>query len=247
MFACWCVVNEMCHPADKWRAAHLCIHPARASPRRHRRMKRPAALTPLTVLLAHAAAAARIVELRPESWGSSVVGRDYLVYFTVQGCKHCEKLTPMMQFVADTAPDLRVGRVDATAHNGVARTFGLQKFPSIVRFDAQGIVYEYVARQRTPDQLIAFARGDHRYSSAGTVAPRELLPDVSEWWMLLEAIWPPIRTSLTWAIGVALALKGIAKGCLMLLRGNVPRGGELKGREGDDGDAAGKGQLKKNH
>jgi hypothetical protein len=154
-----------------------------------------------------------------------------------------------MQYVADTAPDLRVGRVDATAHNGVARTFGLQKFPSIVRFDAQGVVYEYVARQRTPDQLIAFARGDHRYGSAGTVAPRELLPDVSEWWMLLEAMWPPIRTSLTWAIGVALALKGIAKGCLMLLRHNEPRGGELKGkkREGDDGDAAGKGQLKKNN
>jgi thiol-disulfide isomerase/thioredoxin len=210
---------------------------------------RARARTPLCVLLAYAAAAARIVDLRPESWGSSVVDRDYLVYFTVQGCKHCEKLTPMMQYVADTAPDLRVGRVDATAHNGVARTFGLQKFPSIVRFDAQGVVYEYVARQRTPDQLIAFARGDHRYGSAGTVAPRELLPDVSEWWMLLEAMWPPIRTSLTWAIGVALALKGIAKGCLMLLRRNEPRGGELKGkkREGDDGDAAGKGQLKKDN
>lgn len=170
------------------------------------------------------AAGAPVTQLDPKSWQRTVVGRDWLVYFTVQGCKHCERLAPMMDYVAEQAPELRVGRVDATTHNGLARTFGMDKFPSIARFDAQSVMYEYTGRQRTPQQLIAFARGDHSLGSAGTAAPTKLLANVPDWWIMLEALWPPFRMALTWAVGIALGIKGLAMGCLKLLkRGEKPR------------------------
>ena len=175
---------------------------------------------------------ASLQTLHPGNWQNTVIGRDYLVFFTVQGCKHCEKLAPMMEYVAQSAPELRVGRVDATAHNGLARSFGVKRFPSIVRFDAQSIVYEYTANARTPPQIIAFARGDHRYGSAGTVAPEELLDNVPEWWLMLEALWPPFRTAITWALGIALGIKGLAVGCLKLLK----RGDKARSRGAKDED-----------
>ena len=85
-------------------------------------------------------------------------------------------------------------------------------------------MYEYMGK-RTPPDLVAFARGDRRLGSAGTVASTELLANVSETWLMLEALWPPIKMALTWAVGIAFGIKGLATGCLMLLqRGKTDKG-----------------------
>ena len=56
------------------------------------------------------------------------------------------------------AADLRVGRVDATAHNGIARTFGADKYPWIMLFEETGVMYDFHGGRSIP-RLIAFGRG----------------------------------------------------------------------------------------
>ena len=162
-------------------------------------------------------ASSRVHNLDPTNWRDMVPGNKFLVYFTVRGCKHCKRLAPMMEHVAESAPDLPVGKVDATAHNGMARTFGITRFPTIMRFDEERTFYEYLG-PRTPPRLIAFARGDRSLGTAGHVMPEELLDNVPSWWLMFEALWPPFKTALAWAVGIAVAIKALAAGCLQLLK-----------------------------
>ena len=169
-----------------------------------------------------AVAGSRVTELTPSSWERRVHGRTWLVWFAVTGCSHCKKLAPMMEHVAETAPELRVGRVNSTEHNGIARTYGVNKFPSILLFHESGVFYEF-SGGRSPPRLIGFARGDSTLLGAGMPMPTELRADVSDWWLLAETLWGPLKVAATWALGIAVGLKGCALGMLKLLRGRNPR------------------------
>jgi thiol-disulfide isomerase/thioredoxin len=187
---------------------------------------------PTSVLLVAASLSsvnAAVVSLTPETWQSRVQGRSWLVYFAVQGCKHCAQLAPMMDYVSDQAPDLRVGKVDASEHNGLARTFNVKRFPTIMLFDETGIYYEFMAKRRSPPDLIKFGRGDPSLIGVGTVMPSELLPDASEWRLMAEALWPPLKVAFTWALGLALAIKGVSLCLLRLISPGHDRGKRDKG------------------
>ena len=162
-------------------------------------------------------------ELTPDIWTDTVPGRRWLIYFALQGCKHCERLRPMIEHVAGIAPELRVGRVDATEHNGLARTFGVKRYPTILLFDEDGQFFEFHGT-RSPPRLLSFARGAGDLLGAGQPAPTTLLDNVSEWWLLLEAMWDPLKTAFMYAAGIALAIKGGATALLRCLeRGKKPK------------------------
>ena len=173
----------------------------------------------LCLALCAAAAPQRVAVLDPATWADALAGRRWLVYFTVQGCKHCKRMGPMMEEVAaqlDSAGDPQVGRVDATAHNGLARTFGIQKYPSIFIFHEDGFHYEF-SGGRGPQTIVPFARGGFA-RGGGTVTPSELKADVSDLWLFAEMVWPSFKTALSWALGIALAIKGVATLLLRLLK-----------------------------
>ena len=130
---------------------------------------------------------------------------------------HAERLAPMMEYVATQAPELRVGRVNASEYNGIPRTFEVTKFPFILLFDSNNVVYEFHGT-RSPPRLIAFARGDPTLLGAGRPAPTQLKDNVSDWWLLAEAFWGPLKTAATWSLGITLSLKLCATGALRLLR-----------------------------
>ena len=187
----------------------------------------------ILLLLCLAAARAAVVrDLTPDTWNNAVPGRRWVVYFALQGCKHCERLRPMIEHVADMAPEIHFGRVDATAHNGLARTFGVQKFPMILLFQEDGTFFEYNG-VRSPPRLLAFGRGDPTMLGAGKHAPTELLGNVSNWWLMAEALWDPLKLTLKWSVGIAVSIKALSQGCLWCL--------ERRGREKQKAAARGKG------
>ena len=201
------------HTATATRTAREIISIA-TSQRASHGMLRAAVLVALS-----AATHGRVVELTPDNWASTVQGRQWLVYFAVQGCKHCESLAPMMAAVADRTPELRVGRIDATEHNGVARTFNVRRYPTIMLLDSDGLSYEFHGR-RTIQRLVSFARGDPILRGGGVVMPSQLQANVSEWWLLAEAVWPPLKTALMWSLGIAFGIKGLSKCALHFLKKN---------------------------
>jgi thiol-disulfide isomerase/thioredoxin len=182
-------------------------------------------MLPIFLLALLASAHGRVVNLTPELWPTMVPGHVWLVYFAVDGCKHCERVKPMMEQVSREMPELRVGRVDASEHNGIARTFlPVSRFPSIVLFDQDGLTYEFEGH-RSAARIAAFARRDLRsYGKSwpgGRRAPAELQPNVSDLWLLAEAMWPAIKPALTWSVGIAVGIKGTANLILRCLRGRA--------------------------
>ncbi|KAL1498899.1 hypothetical protein AB1Y20_013421 [Prymnesium parvum] len=172
-------------------------------------------LLPLLLLLS-AAVEGRVIELTRSNWYARTQGHTWYVMFYQQGCKHCQRMKPMWEAVADslaTSP-VKVGKIDCSAHNGVARTFGIDKFPYVLLFDADGAVYEYTGKRGLPP-LLSFAQGGFHQQEPMMQTPAELLDDVSEWYLLALVLWKPIALSLGVASGLALCLKG---GALLLLR-----------------------------
>lgn len=195
-------------------------------------MTRPPASFLLAALAASASAAPEggappgvVTLLTPESWAGSLDGRRWLVYFTVRGCEHCKRMGPMMEMVAakfdpshdsHQSDDPRVGVVDASEHNGLARTFGVKKYPTVLLFDTDGFHYEFVGG-RSAQTIMNFALGGYK-RHGGHATPRALLPNRSELWMLGEVLWEPFKKSLMWALGLALGIKGVATLLLRMLK-----------------------------
>ena len=159
-----------------------------------------------------------------------------------------ERLMTMMPVVAENAPELRLGRVDATEHNGLARTFGVRRFPTVLLFDEGGDFFEFPPQGgRSPPRLVAFGRGAPGMLAGGQRAPTELSPNVSELWLLLEASYEPLKVAIKWAVLIALGIKGLSLAllkCLERLAGrriNEPRrkpGAAASGDEDVDDDAS---------
>ena len=113
-------------------------------------------------------------ELTPDRWGQVVPGHRWLVFFTLSGCKHCERLVPMMERLAELAPDVMVGRIDASTHNGLARTYAVKRFPTILLLDQDGLFYEFEG-PRSLQSLLNFGRAAPGALGGGMVQPEEIL------------------------------------------------------------------------
>ena len=184
-----------------------------------------ALLRTLLALLLACPTAAGAVELTRDNWHAQTRGQAWFVKFYQQGCTHCQRMAPMWEAVAEQLPQsssMRVGKVDCTAHNGIGRSFGVDRFPYVLLIDADGAVYEYTGRRGLPP-LLSFARGGFRKQAPMMQAPAELLADASDAYLLLLALWRPLAMSLGLALGVALCLKGGALLLLRLLRRTAPK------------------------
>lgn len=185
----------------------------------------------LWTVLAVARGATLVRDLDPDNWERLVPNRRWLVYFALTGCSHCERLAPMMQRLAELAPDIMVGRVNATAHNGIARSFEVKRFPTILLLDDDGLYYEHQG-PRSLQALMSFGRALPGTTGGGRLQPGALQPNVSDWWLLAEAVWDPLKIALKWSVGIAMGMKLLA---LCMLRILESLGGRGEG-EGDDGD-----------
>ena len=186
---------------------HDCTHA------RRRNTEMPA----LALLATAALLAGNVKQLTPDNWHANVKdGTRWMVYFAVQGCKHCEKLAPMMEMLSNSEQalleGLRVGKVDATLHNGIARTFRAQRFPTIL-FISGDTYWEFSDRRSIPGML-EFSRNP---PPGGYFTPTELQANVSDYWLMAEALWPPLKMALSWSVGIALGIKLLSLGCLRLL------------------------------
>lgn len=87
-------------------------------------------MTLLTLLLPHLICA-EVVTLTRENWFHHIAGaQDWYIMFSQYGCPHCARLEPMwlaleQQLTADGAA-VRVGKVNVSADNGIALTFGVR-------------------------------------------------------------------------------------------------------------------------
>jgi thiol-disulfide isomerase/thioredoxin len=186
----------------------------------------------LALLLVHLFVAASsnvqkktVVRLEPSAFSSITKdnGR-WMIYFTVQGCKHCERLGPMMGAFAETlgrSTDLQVGVIDATKHNGIPRTFGVKRFPTILLLEGQ-MFFEFHGPRSIP-RLAAFADGAPGARGGGYMVPTTFEDDASEMWLLAETLWEPFKIAITWSVGIALVLKMVSACLLRLLQGRERR------------------------
>ena len=172
----------------------------------------------LFTTLAHASL---VREIAPADFTQLLSGK-WLIYFALTGCKHCERLESMIKSIVEHPQaseqllDVKFGRVNATVHNGLARTFSVKRFPTVLLLDDGGF-YEYEGR-REPKRLFAFAKASPAVLGGARRMPTELQENVSEWWLLAEAMWDPIKLTAKIALGIALAIKLLANGCLWCLR-----------------------------
>ena len=170
-----------------------------------------------SLLLASVATGQHVVKLTPANWHANIFAQDsrWIVYFAVTGCKHCEQLRPMMNQLAPQAAQegLRVGRVNASLHNGIARTFDCKRFPTILYIDGPSF-FEFEGKRRSIPAMLEWSR---RPPPGARRTPTELQPNVAEWWLLLEALWPPFKMAASWAVGIALGIKLLTTGCLRML------------------------------
>jgi thiol-disulfide isomerase/thioredoxin len=188
------------------------------------------------VLSAAAASSAAVTPLRPSNWHDQLRDRTWMVMFAVTGCKHCEQMRPMWEEMARqlaaAEADVYVGRVNSTKYNGLARTMRVKRFPTVLLVDPSGLVYEFNGRRGLPP-LLGFAQGGYRSGAAHMMLPAEIEDDVSDYWLLAEALWPPIKQALTISLAIVLSLKACTKGLLWWLKRGDRAEAEAE-REKDD-------------
>ena len=192
----------------------------------------------LATLFAAATAAtsqAPIKRLSRSNWFDHVSpDRTVFIQVFIPSCKHCKAMEPMWQEIANQlrnrGSDVLVARLDAAADNGIARTLGVDRYPSQILLSG-GEVYEYRG-PRGLRELIAFADGGFRTTISHKRAPLALQENASNWWLLAEMAWGPLKLSLSLSLGIVLCLKGVGKVGLWWLK----RDPDYRDPD-DDGDA----------
>jgi thiol-disulfide isomerase/thioredoxin len=183
-----------------------------------------ASTTLLASLIAAATASASqapIKRLSRSNW-FDYVSPDKTVFIQVfiPSCKHCKAMEPMWQEIANQLrsrdSDVLVARLDAAADNGIARTLGVDRYPSQILLSG-GEAYEYRG-PRGLRELIAFADGGFRTTISHKRAPLALQENASNWWLIAEMAWGPLKLSLSLSLGIVLCLKGIGKVGLWYLK-----------------------------
>ena len=178
----------------------------------------------LATLFAAATAAtsqAPIKRLSRSNWFDHVSpDRTVFIQVFIPSCKHCKAMEPMWQEIANQLrsrdPNVLVARLDAAADNGIARTLGVDRYPSQILLSG-GEVYEYRG-PRGLRELIAFADGGFRTTISHKRAPLALQENASNWWLIAEMAWGPLKLSLSLSLGIVLCLKGVGKVGLWYLR-----------------------------
>ena len=167
------------------------------------------------------ASQAPIKRLSRSNW-FDYVSHDRTVFIQVfiPSCKHCKAMEPMWQEIANQLrsreSNVLVARLDAAADNGIARTLGVDRYPSQILLSG-GEVYEYRG-PRGLRELIAFADGGFRTTISHKRAPLALQENASNWWLIAEMAWGPLKLSLSLSLGIVLCLKGVGKVGLWYLK-----------------------------
>ena len=193
----------------------------------------------LATLFAAATAAtsqAPIKRLSRSNWFDHVSpDRTVFIQVFIPSCKHCKAMEPMWQEIANQLrsrdPNVLVARLDAAADNGIARTLGVDRYPSQILLSG-GEVYEYRG-PRGLRELIAFADGGFRTTISHKRAPLALQENASNWWLIAEMAWGPLKLSLSLSLGIVLCLKGVGKVGLWWLK----RDPNYRDDPDDDSDA----------
>ena len=125
----------------------------------------------------------------------------------------------------------------------------MQRFPTVLLIDPSGLVYEFNGRRGLPP-LLAFAQGGYRAGAAHMMLPevraaariawlrgpvsnhglshwQAIEADVSDYWLLAEALWPPFKKAAGISLAIVLGLKAFTKGLLWWLK---PASGDGGGR-----------------
>ncbi|KAG5485954.1 hypothetical protein CUR178_07548 [Leishmania enriettii] len=93
----------------------------------------------LAVALLASFTTAEMVELNPENFHQIVKdpSKNVFVMFYAPWCGHCNNMKPTWLELADKFPvtgDIIVARIDASAHRGIAKEFGISGFPTLKFF-----------------------------------------------------------------------------------------------------------------
>jgi protein disulfide-isomerase A1 len=101
--------------------------------------------------------------LTDDNFGQAMNEFDYaLVEFYAPWCGHCKTLAPQYaaaaQKLATTNPEIKLAKVDATVHDGLAKKFEIRGFPTLkffIKGNSQPIAYE---AGRTADEIVNWLR-----------------------------------------------------------------------------------------
>lgn len=117
---------------------------------------RAAAIASLAVL---ASAGSSVVDLTDTNFEANVKsGGVWLVEFYAPWCGHCQELAPILDEVAsDTSGFISIGKVDATAEEGLKDRFDIQGFPTL-RWTRNGVDFKEYDGGRTRLDLVRFAK-----------------------------------------------------------------------------------------
>jgi protein disulfide-isomerase A6 len=119
-----------------------------------------------------------VIELTDTNFDALVMESNdhWLVEFYAPWCGHCKKLAPEWEKAANRLKNegVKVGAIDATAHQALASRYGIKGFPTIKLFPAgpKGAPQDYQG-QRESDPIVEFALQTLEHSGA-PVQIREL-------------------------------------------------------------------------
>mmetsp|Transcript_8211 Transcript_8211/g.30844 ORF Transcript_8211/g.30844 Transcript_8211/m.30844 type:complete len:428 (-) Transcript_8211:28-1311(-) len=101
---------------------------------------------------------AAVVDLHPKNFDDLTSdGSTWFLDFYAPWCGHCKRLNPILDEVAPlVAPEMRIGKIDATQHKSLAKKFDVHGYPSL-RYIHNGEMLDYDAG-RTKMALVAFAK-----------------------------------------------------------------------------------------
>ncbi|XP_069076003.1 protein disulfide-isomerase TMX3 [Pleurodeles waltl] len=123
------------------------------------RINRTATVAALLLLLMLLATVSASVEDLDDTFKDNRKDDIWLVDFYAPWCGHCKKLEPVWHEVGlemkSSGSPVKVGKMDATVHSGIASEFGVRGFPTIKLLKGE-LAYNYRG-PRTKDDIIEFA------------------------------------------------------------------------------------------
>ena len=146
--------------------------------------------------LAPASAFSEVYELDGGNW-HKMMSDDavWLVKFYAPWCGHCKKFEPVYEQIAEKLHrrngDVRVGRVDATAHPGIVGPFNLEGYPTVLLLKGGAAVGTYKGA-RTLEGVIGFVDRSLSHRGHAAAAPA---PAPARGW----SSYPPSPTLARWA------------------------------------------------